>query len=107
MMSLRSLRPIWIALALATSTALASGRAGWRVEVQPDGFSLRAYAEETLFELFGFELTAGLDLRYPEAEITPYTALLYEGAGWWMGLELAKPIPGAAFRFAVMGGVVW
>jgi len=102
-------------LALATTAALAlgslalAGRGGFRAEYGPAGFSLRGYIEETLARLGALEITAGIDLRLPEVQATPYTAAIYEGAGYWLAVEVAKPVPGelGAFRFAVMGGVSW
>jgi len=102
-------------LALATTAALAlaslalAGRGGFRAEYGPAGFSLRGYVEETLARLGPFVVTAGIDLRLPEVQATPYTAVIYEGAGYWLAVEVAKPVPGdpGAFRFAVMGGWEW
>ncbi len=68
------------ALALAVSPALAGGRAGVRIEGPP--FSLRGYVEETVFRAGPLEVTAGIDIRLPEAQGTPYTAAIYEGDGW-------------------------
>ena len=95
--------------ALALTSLAAAGRAGFRAEYGPAGFSLRGYVEETLARLGPLEVTAGIDLRYPGAQATPYTAVIYEGEGYWLAIEVAKPVPGEpeAFRFAVMGGVVW
>ena len=103
---------LWASLitaALALGSLATAGRAGFRAEYGPGGFSLRGYVEETMARLGPFEVTAGIDLRYPEAQATPYTAAVYEGEEYWIGVEVAKPVPGelGAFRIAVMGGVVW
>ena len=98
-----------ITAALALSSTALAGRAGFRAEYGPPGFSLRGYVEEILARLGPVEITAGVDFRLPEAQATPYTAVIYEGDGFWVVVEVAKPVPGeaSAFRFAVMGGVVW
>ncbi len=95
--------------ALALASPALAGRAGLRAEYGPAGFSLRGYVEETLARLGPLEVTAGIDLRYPEAQATPYTAVIYEGEGYWLAVEVAKPVPGEleTFRIAVIGGVVW
>ena len=108
-MSLRSLRPTWIALALAASLALASGRAGWRVEYGAEGWTLRAYAEQTVAEMMGVEITAGVEVRLPDGKATPYTAVIYvpDGEQWWIGIEIGEDVPGAAWRAALIGGITW
>ena len=103
---------LWASLitaALALANPALAGRAGFRAEYGPAGFSLRGYVEETLARFGPLEVTAGIDLRYPEVQATPYTAVIYEGEGYWLAVEVAKPVPGelGAFRIAVMGGVVW
>lgn len=103
---------LWASLAtaaLALASLAVAGRAGFRAEYGPAGFSLRGYVEETLARLGPLEVTAGIDLRLPEAQATPYTAAVYEGDGYWLAIEVAKPVPGEleAFRFAVMGGWEW
>ena len=98
-------RALAIALVLA-SLALAAGRMGFRAEYGPE-FSVRAYAEQIVLEAGPVEVTAGLDLRYPELSATPYTALIYEADAWWVGIEVAKPVPGSGWRFALMGGMSW
>jgi len=94
---------------LALASLALAGRVGFRAEYGPAGFSLRGYVEETLARLGPLEVTAGIDLRLPEAQTTPYTAVIYGGAGYWLAVEVAKPVPGelGAFRFAVMGGWEW
>jgi len=98
-------RRVITAALVAASLALA-GRAGFRAEVGPV-FSVRGYVEESIWQVGGLELAAGLDVRMPEATITPYTALIYKDGGWWIAVELAKPVPDAGWRFALMGGVSW
>jgi len=104
-----SLWALAITAALALSSLALAGRAGFRAEYGPSGFSLRGYIEEALTRLGPLEVTAGIDLRLPEAQATPYTAVLYESTWYWLAVEVAKPAPGdpGAFRFAVMGGVSW
>ncbi len=97
---------ITVVLVLATSPVLA-GRAGFRVEARTGGFSLRGYIEETAMRIGSFEVTAGIDVRWPPAMVTPYTAVLYYGGGHWLAIELARPLPGSGWQAAVIGGVSW
>ena len=97
---------ITVALVLAANPALA-GRAGFRAEARTGGFSLRTYLEETAMRIGPFEVTAGVDLRWPPAQATPYTAVIYYGEGYWLALELARPLPSGGWRAAIMGGVSW
>jgi len=101
------LRSLVLAVLAASSLALATGRAGWRAEAQMGAWSIRGYVEERLFEVAGLEFWAGLDVRLPEMTATPYTALFYSGDSWWVGLELARPVPGGGFRAALIGGWNW
>ena len=94
-----------LTLALA-SHALASGRAGARVEFGP--FSIRAYVEQVLMYVGPLEVDAGLDLRGPPWTVTPYTAVVYNTDTFWLAVEVARPLSSTAgFRFALSGGVAW
>jgi len=109
----RGLRRLAVVLLAATlfSGALASGRAGGRFQVGTDGrFTVRAYAEQVVFRIDGFEITAGADYRLPDSVVTPYTALNYYAETWWLSLEVASEVGPAvpvAFRVAFSAGVIW
>jgi len=97
-----------ITAVLATASALASsGRAGFRAEAG-SAFSIRAYAEQTIWRALGLELATGIDVRVPGWTVTPYTVIMYGEGPWWVALEVAREFGGSsAFKVALMGGVSW
>ena len=100
------------AATLLPTAAMASGRAGSRVEVGLSGqFSIRIYAEEIVYRIGSLEVATGVDYRYPENWVTPYTAVNWYAKSWWASVEAAGDVPvgitPGGFRLAVSFGLFW
>jgi hypothetical protein len=101
------------AAVLLLHPVLASGRAGTRFEVGDSGqFTIRIYAEQVLWRLGNIEVTSGVDARFPEGLVTPYTAFNWYGDRFWVSVEVASDVRfgggfDAAFKTVFMFGALW
>lgn len=101
-----------LALIGPSSSALAQGRAACRVEF---GTSTRlfCYADQSLYTIGPVESYAGMELRYPGPEFTPYLGILYRAEGWWGAAEVARPLVPpwrggeTGWGFRVLFGLTW
>lgn len=94
--------------ALASGSAWAGGRAACRMVYGPPLWGV-CYAEEVVWSQGPLEAAVGVEWRsWPEAQVAPYTLLGLYLEGWWVTLEVARPLwGGVPWRWAIGAGVRW
>jgi len=99
------MKKLVLAILLASGLALASGRAGYRIDVGPT-FSIRVWAEEVLWQAAGFEQVAGVETWYNNGiGLYAYTGWAYVTNSFWVQVQMGRGTDGS--HLALIGGWSW
>lgn len=99
------MKKLILATILVSGLALASGRAGYRIDVAP-AFSIRLWAEEVLWRAAGLEQVIGVETWYNNGiGLYAYTGWAYVSNWFWLQLQVGRGSNGS--RFVLVGGWSW